>query len=449
VALLQPLRQRDFALLFAAMAVSLVGDGIYLVAVAWAAYDLRNDPAALALVGLAFSLGMVSFLLIGGVASDRLDRRRVMFGADVVRALALAVAGALAVSGALELWQLVALAALYGIGDAFFGPAFHAIVPELVPKGELVRANALTNSARPLALRAIGPALGGGLVAWVGAGGVFLIDAATFGLSALCVLAIGARPPRAPSAESMAREVAAGMRFVRTQTWLWATLLIAVVGLLVFWGPVEVLTPYLVRNDLEGAAWVFGAVLAANGAGAVIGSLWMGHRGMPRRPITALYHLWGWATFALCGFALATSAWHLVAFSLLFGAGSGAGMVIWSTLMQSRVPSHLLGRVTSLDYMVSLALVPVSFALVAPVEDWIGVDGTFVAAGLIGGLFTLAVLYAVPGLRERREGLGEPGVGDIGGLHADDLDPLAAGQAGDGAEHGQAVITVRGDRPPL
>ena len=130
--LLRPLRERDFALLWAGMTISLLGDGIFLVAEAWQVYDLDNDPLALSLVGTAWTLGMVAFLLTGGLISDRADRRQVLILADLVRAAALVGMGVLSITGAIEIWHLVVLAALMGIGEAFFGPAFGAIVPDIV-----------------------------------------------------------------------------------------------------------------------------------------------------------------------------------------------------------------------------------------------------------------------------------------------------------------------------
>src|SRR5919109_318726 len=141
--LLRPLRERDFALLWAGMTVSLLGNGIFVVALAWQVYDLENDPVALSLVGAAWTGGMVAFLLTGGVVSDRVDRRRVLVAADLVRAAAVVAMGALAVAGTIAVWHLVVFAVLMGIGEAFFGPAFGAIVPDIVAAELLVQANAL------------------------------------------------------------------------------------------------------------------------------------------------------------------------------------------------------------------------------------------------------------------------------------------------------------------
>jgi hypothetical protein len=124
--LLSPLRHRDFRVLWAGMAVSLLGDGIFLIAIAWESYALWNAPAALSIVGIGMAVPTVLFLLAGGIVSDRYDRRLVMMWADGVRALAVAVLAFLVIAGALRFWELVALVAIYGIGTAFFTPAFEA-----------------------------------------------------------------------------------------------------------------------------------------------------------------------------------------------------------------------------------------------------------------------------------------------------------------------------------
>ena len=165
--LLRPLRERDFALLWTGMTVSLLGDGIFIVAEAWQVYDIDNDPVALSLVGLAWTGGMTAFLLTGGIVSDRVERRKVRIAADLGRALVLAATGVLSLAGVLEIWHLVVLAVLYGAGEAFFGPAFGALVPEIVAPHHLVEANSLDQLVRQACERLLGPAVGGFVVAAV------------------------------------------------------------------------------------------------------------------------------------------------------------------------------------------------------------------------------------------------------------------------------------------
>lgn len=400
--MLQPLRLRDFRLLWTGMAVSMLGDGIYLVAVAFQAYSLDNDPSALALVGVAWTAAMVVFLLVGGVISDRLPRRRVLMTADAGRAVVLAIVGVLSVAGALELWMLVALAGLYGIGEAFFGPAFSALIPEIVPEDQLIQANAVEHSVRPIAAQMAGPALGGAVVASVGAGTGFLIDAGTFVVSFACIAAMRVSETPGGRGAGALRELRAGLRYVRSQPWLWATLLGASLSLLVFWGPEEVLIPYIVKNDMGGTAADFGIVVAVAGLGSAVGSMLMGRRDLPKRPVNASYWAFGFGCFPLALYAVATETWHLMLIGFVIGGMFSAGMVVWSTMMQTRVPREMRGRVTSLDWFVSIGLVPVSLALTGPVSGAVGIDTTFIGAGLLGGVALLAMLVLVPGLYERR-----------------------------------------------
>src|SRR6188474_2046053 len=255
VNLLAPLRGRDFRLLWSGMTISLLGDGIFLIAMAWQAYELWNAPAALSLLGIGMTVPTILCMLPAGVLSDRLDRRSLMLYADTGRALVTGALAVLAITGALSFWHLVLLVALYGVGTAFFTPAFEAIVPDIVPPAQLPAANALDQFVRPIALRLAGPALGGTLVAAVGTGVAFAFDAATFVVSAVAILLM--RPPRHPRSEHVNSSVSAikeGFTFIRRRVWLWGTLLSAALAYLAFMGPTEVLLPYLVKNDLDASA---------------------------------------------------------------------------------------------------------------------------------------------------------------------------------------------------
>jgi DHA3 family tetracycline resistance protein-like MFS transporter len=399
VKLLRPLRERDFALLWAGMTISLLGDGIFLVAEAWQVYDLNNDPLALSLVGTAWTLGMVAFLLTGGLISDRADRRQVLILADLVRAAALLGMGVLSITGAIEIWHLVALAALMGIGDAFFGPAFGAIVPDIVSAEHLVQANALQQVVEQAAARLAGPALGGLVVAALGVGPAFLVDAGTFLLSAVAVAALRVRSRAVERARSARAELREGLAFVRGQPWLWSTLIAASLSLLFFLGPLEVLLPYVVRNDLHAGAGGYGLVLAAAGVGAIGVSLAVGQLGIPRRYLTFMYAMWTVATLPLAGYAVGTHLWQFVLLGAVYGGCMTGGMVVWGTLMSTRVPPDLRGRVHSLDWFVSIGLTPISFALTGPLSKAIGIDATLILAAILPAV-ACVVLFVVARLRE-------------------------------------------------
>jgi Transmembrane secretion effector len=253
---------------------------------------------------------------------------------------------------------------------------------------------------RTLMSRMLGPAAGGLFIAWFGSGGAFLVDAGTFAFSALCLALISSRPlPARVDGASAWHEVAEGFRFVRAHTWLWGTLAAAAVALLAFYGPYEVLVPYIVKNLLGGSAGDLGLVFGAGGLGAILAALVMGQRRLPRKHITFMYLTWTATAAAEAVYGIATALWHAMAAAFVAGGLSTAGMIVWMTLMQRRVPRHLLGRVTSLDWFVSIGLLPVSYALTGPIAEAVGVRETMVAAGVIGAVVTLAFLF-LPGMRD-------------------------------------------------
>jgi DHA3 family tetracycline resistance protein-like MFS transporter len=397
--LLAPLRERDFRLLWSGMCVSLLGDGAFLVALAWQVYALSDTATAMSLVGIAMTVPTIVFLLVGGVASDRLDRRRVMLASDLVRGGAVGLLAVLSLTGALELWHIVVLVVFYGGGAAFFAPAFDAIVPELLPAERLAQANALDQVVRPIALRLAGPALGGVVVGAFGSGTAFALDAATFLVSAAALLAMRRRPARpATAAASLAGDLREGWRFVRRRSWLWATFASAAIAYLLFMGPVEVLLPLLVKHELHGTATELGLVFAAGGLGSVACAVALGQRGLPRRDITFMYVVWTLATLAVAGYGLSASVWQLMLACMVFNGFETAGTIVWATAKQRHVPADMLGRVSSLDWLISIGLLPLSFALTGPVSGAIGVRATLIGAGVLGAAVTFAALF-VRGVR--------------------------------------------------
>jgi MFS family permease len=397
--ILEPLRIRDFRLLFAGVGTSLLGDGVYTVAIAWQVYDLSNAPTALSVVGLAWTLPMVLFLLVGGVLGDRIDRRRLLIVSDLVRAAAVGGMATLALTGVVELWHLIALVVVYGTGQALFAPSFQAIVPEVVPKERLVQANSLQQLFEPLAFRLAGPALGGLVIGAFGTGEAFLIDTLTYSVSIACVTMMRPLPRTVPEEQrSIRSDVREGVGFVRSQTWLWATLGAAAVTLLLWIGPLEVLLPFVVRNEYGGGAEALGLIFAAIGAGAIGSAAVIGQRGLGRRHVLWMYLGWGASTLALAGYGIVHEVWAAMMIAFLAGIGEGVGNITWVTLMHRHVPDRLLGRVSSLDWMVSIGLVPVSFAMAGPVAEWVGVEATMIGASLLATVAFLTFL-AIPGVR--------------------------------------------------
>lgn len=413
--ILQPLRERDFALFQAGSTITLLGDGLFTVAIAWQVYDIWNVPTAFAIVGVAETVPLVALLLFSGVAIDRFERRWVLFWASLVRGLCVAVLGLLAVSGALELWHVFAIAVVYGAGRAFEGPASGAIIPDLVPTDLLVQANSLVGMLRPLAFRLVGPALGGFVVHSFGAGTAFLLDAASFFLACGIVTLLRPRLAAIQREEhpSIQEDIREGIGFVRQHVWLWGTLLWALVAVLFANGPFIVLIPYIVKNELGGDAGDLGLVFAAGGLGAVLSSLVVGQTGLPRRHITFMYWLWAIGLFDLFLYTICRAPWHAMVVAFFAEAILSAGLIVWVTLMQRVVPTELLGRVKSVDWMVSMGFMPISFALVGPLAAWLGAETVLAVAGIAGSLIT-AAFYFLPGMRNT-ETLGHPEHVDLRG----------------------------------
>ncbi len=400
---LQPLRSRDFALLAGGSVVSLLGDGFFYVALTWQVYTISNVPTALSLVGVAVTLPTVLFLLLGGTFSDRYDRRRLMIGADLLRGGALGIMAALSATGAIALWHIAALMALVGIGGAFFNPASTAIGPDLLPSEQLPAANALFGMVRPLMVRMVGPALAGVAVAAAGPAPAFAIDSASFLVSALAVSAIRARPARIRASvgglAATVAHIAEGLRFALGKPWIWATLVSAMLSLLVFIGPFEVLVPYLVKNRLGLGPEALGGIFAAGGLGSIAMAAAIGVLGLPRRRVTVMYVAWSAGVTVIALYGLMTALWQGLAIAFALSAFFQLGGVIWTTMLQELVPRDLLGRISSLDWLVSSSLAPVSYALTGPAADLLGPQSTVLWAGILGGVLMGALLF-VPGVRD-------------------------------------------------
>jgi MFS family permease len=392
------LRHRQFRLLWTGMSASLVGDGILLVALAWQVYDLFGVPAAMSAVGVALSVPQIVTLLFGGVISDRYDPRRIMLVSDTIRGLVMAGLAALSLSGSLTLPLMLVLIGFYGAAAGFFGPAFDSLVPRLVPAPELVAANALDQFVRPAGLQILGPLLGGAVIAVGGSGWAFAANAATFAFSALCLLLMAEVAALPASGASLWREMKEGVDYVRRHVWLWGTFLSATFTYLLFVGPTEVLLPYVVKHELDGTAAHLGLVLTSGGLGAILAALTVGWLGLPRKTMTYLYAVWAVATLAVAGYGLATSTWQLAVACVLVNGLEAAGTVAWATTKQKLVPDGMLGRVSSVDWFVSTALLPLSYAFAAPVAQAIGVRETLIGAGVLGALVTFGFLF-LPGMR--------------------------------------------------
>ena len=252
---------------------------------------------------------------------------------------------------------------------------------------------------RPLCVRLVGPAIGGVLIGVAGVGTAFLVDAGTFAFSATAFLLMQMRSVPEERRDSLRREIAEGIAYVRSQIWLWATLGAVTFSMLFFLGPVYVLMPYLVKNSLHGGAGGLGLVFAAGGLGAVAASLLRGQLGLPRRPLAVVYLAWTGTAFSLVGYAFAGAVWQAMLVSFFSLGCLTTGAIVWTTVLQRGVPGHMIGRVSSLDWVLSLGLTPVSYALTGPAADLLGTRETLLGAGVVSGVVLLLVFLLVPAVR--------------------------------------------------
>lgn len=265
------LRVRDFALLWSGQSVSSLGDGVFTIALALVALHIGHSPIDVAYVLAARAVPSVVFALLGGVVVDRVSRRLAILASDTVRGLAVGVVAILLARHELGLGELIVMSAIFGTADAFFGPASVAIVPELLDDHLLVQGNALSQMSGQLSFGLLGPAIGGLIVSAIGYSWSFGVDAFSFAVSAVCLLAMKIGPPRADHHSSAYAEAKEGISYVRSQRWLVASLLGAALGNFIGMTPLTVLLPLLVRNVLHGSALSLGLVFAAGGAAGVIG----------------------------------------------------------------------------------------------------------------------------------------------------------------------------------
>jgi MFS family permease len=392
------LRHRDFALLWSGQSVSLVGDGVYTVALALETLRIDNHPLALSIVLAARLLPTVLLLVAGGVIVDRIPRRLAMLASDSTRGVTVAVVAVLVALGTLQIWELVVISAVFGAADALFYPAATAVTPEILPADLLLQGSALNHTSETVAQALIGPALGGLVVAALGYEWGFAIDAASFAVSGACVLAMASRPRPEPSGHSPLAEAREGFRYVRSQRWLWVSLLGAGLANFAAFSPLGVLLPLLVRNVLRQGPLALGLVLAAGGVGGGVTASVVARFGAPRLRITSMWTGWAISSAAIVGLALAPNVWFAGAFAFVITGTLMYGNVLWYPIMQEIVPPELLGRASSVDWLVSLSLSPLGVLVSGALAGVIGTRVTMLIGGFIA-LALCAVLF-VPGVRD-------------------------------------------------
>jgi MFS transporter, DHA3 family, tetracycline resistance protein len=407
---LAPFRSREYRLLIAAVSLSIFAEGMWAVVMALQVIELSNDPTSLSLVATCLGAGLVAFVLVGGIAADRISQRAIIIAVETVNVIAVSTIAVLGLLGALRIWHMAVAAATLGIAAAFFFPAYSAILPRILPAEQLLAANGVEGVVRPVFQRAVGPAIAGVIVGATFPSLGAVVVAALFAIGLLLLVATKPAmkaPVREPDQErpQLLRDFREGFVFMLRTPWLLWTLLFASMFVLVVLGPIEVLLPFIAKQRFEDGARMYGFVLAFFGAGSALGALAVSSGRLPRRYLTVMMAMWGLGSIPLVLIGITSSFALMAAASFIVGVTDGAGMVIWGTLLQRRVPTEMLGRVSSLDFFVSLAFMPVSFAIVGPLSKVVSMQTIFLVAGIAPVLLAAIAMWAA---RMRQDELAHP-----------------------------------------
>jgi MFS family permease len=399
-----------FRLLFWGQALSVIGDRITPVAIAFAVLGLGSATdlgVVLAAGGIPFAL----FALAGGVWADRVGRRRVMLASDVIRAISQTATALLLLTGTAEVWMLAVLAFVYGTSAALFMPALMGLIPQTVSPARLQEANGLLALTRSIASVA-GPAVAGVLVVAAGSGEAIAVDAATFAASALCLARMRLSDDAAAVAvesEPFLAGLRGGWEEVRSRAWLrWGLIAMSVYHVFVL-PAVFVLGPALSERELDGASsWA--AIVACFGIGGVLGNV-VALRIPLRRPvlIAALALVGASTQAAIIGSGMGTVG--IAALELLAGICVALFFTLWDLSIQEQIPSHIVSRVSAYDFSVSMGLMPLGMAVCGPIADAIGLQATLLgmsAVGLAGALGWLAQPSVRRLRRPQRDAPNEP-----------------------------------------
>jgi MFS family permease len=388
-------REPQFRLLFLGRTVSFLGNAVAPVALAFAVLDLTGSKSDLGLLLTARSLPQVVFVLVGGALSDRLPRHHVMVGSSVVSGLSQASIALLLLTHHAQLWHLIVLSIVNGASTAFFFPASSGVIPQTVPRELLQQANAVLRLVQN-ATFIVGAAVGGIAVAAVGPGWAIAFDGVTFLSGAIFIGAMSVQAAQREEVTTFLAELREGWREFRGRTWLWAVVLQFSLVNAASSGGQNVLGPVVAKEKLGGAA-AWGAILAAESVGLVVGGV-AALRFRPRRML--LVATFGILLLPIVLIALAAPAPVPVIMATAFVAGIGIETfgVLWDTTMQQEIPQAKLSRVYAYDMLGSIMFVPIGLAVAGPLAEAIGVRDTLWAAFACIEVVTLAVL-AVPDVR--------------------------------------------------
>ncbi len=402
---LRSLKHHPFALLWTGQTISRLGDSLYRIALAWWVLEKTGSATAMGTVLVFAQIPMLLFLLIGGVVVDRLPRLRVMFASDMLSGLVIAFVAFFSWLDLLEVWHIYIASMIFGFVEAFFFPAYQAVIPQITPPELLTSANSL-NGLSQRVTGIIGPALGAALVAAGGTSVTFGLDAFSFFISAVLIFPIlrlnldkvqreeealeatGRQKSMREALQQGFADLREGFKFVVTIPWIWITILVFGFVNITEAGPRAVAMPFLIKQDLGADVALLGWFGSASSLGFVIGMIWLGqYVRLHRRGLL------GYLSVAVSGATLLPFAFTLpipilVVSSFISGISVSVFALVWTHTLQEMVPAKLLGRVYSIDALGSFVLLPIGFSLSGWATDAFGAPTVF----LVGGIGTIILI---------------------------------------------------------
>lgn len=393
-----PLANRDFRILWLGQGISALGDPLQAIALAWLVLERTGSSSSLATTMIALTVPRALVALAGGVATDWLASRTIMFWCDVVRAGTIGLLAGLAELGRLDTWMLYALLAVAGSAGGIFVPAATSVTPSYVQGPLLQPANALMQMTPQLAM-VTGAPLAGALVAVTSPAAALGVNALSFAVAAASVRFLRDLSPsqRASDRAPLWREATAGLIAVWRLPWLRVLLGVDAILTLAVSGPLSVGLPVLIREGWTAGAETYSLLLAAFGAGSFLGMGFLGASTPVRRP-GLVFCLLQLAQAPLV--ALVVRDVPLLAAVALLGIGllHGLSGVIYLTLIHDRVPATVRGRIMSVVALVAFCLVPLSQGLTGLLGDFLGVANVFLLTAVVMTIGAIAGLLA-PALR--------------------------------------------------
>jgi MFS family permease len=409
---IRSLRHRNFQLFFSGQLISLIGTWMQNVAQAWLVYRLTGSSLLLGMVSFAGQIPVFPMAPLAGMVADRWNRRTIVIITQTASMILAFILAVLTLTNRVTVWEVIVLAALLGIVNAFDIPARQSFLVEMVGREDLMNAIAL-NSSIFNGARIIGPALAGILVASIGEGWCFFANAVSYiaVIAGLFMMKIPTRQAER-AIKSAFDHIAEGFRFVRKTAPIRALLLL--LGLVSLVGmPYTVLMPVFAKKVLHGDATTLGVLGSAAGVGALTGALALASR-------TRVEGLgkWVWMAGASFGvFLILFSFSHRYMLSILLLVPVGFSLMTQlgatNTLVQSMVPDRLRGRTMAIYSMMFMGMAPLGALLAGAAADWIGAPMTVALGGALAIAAAIAFARHLPKIRlEARQLLSAQGLAD-------------------------------------